>query len=241
MNATSKLVSTLALAIACAGAIAQGPELKKGLRLQTEFKTQVLESFKRLKFESTGTNIDWNFATTKFKPNGDEIYVVNPKDVNITKGFPEATHIKKIMNGGESIAYEYLRVDSTTFEYLGNVTTELSHNLVKYNDSQLLLRLPMSVGDKFTDAIEMHPGNTALVETEFVASGNLILPFGTFQNVALIKTTYDYGVIEYKWYQVGEGLRLLLASIDHPDYNYTVAFRNDFGSFAANTDAPFNK
>ncbi|MBK8846042.1 MAG: hypothetical protein IPO27_05475 [Bacteroidetes bacterium] len=191
--------------------------------------------------KATGNNIEWNFAASKFKPNGDEIYVVNPKDVSVTKGFPEATHVKKIMNGGESVAYEYLRIDSSTFEYLGNVTTELSFNLVKYNDTQLLLRLPMNVGDKFTDAFEMHKGNTALVQTEYVASGSLLLPFGTFQNVVLIKTTYDYGVVEYKWYQVGEGLRLLMASIDHPDYYYTVVFRNDFGSFASNTDSSKNK
>lgn len=211
---------------------AQAPEFLAGTTLQPEFKTTVFESFKPIRFETTGENLTWDFSKTKFKANGDEVYVVNPKDVNINKSFGEATHVKKIMNGGESIVYEFLKVTADKMEYLGNVVTDQSFNVVKYSDPQTIMKLPFKFGESFNDILESNVGNPIIVSTSYEAYGTLVLPFGTFHNVALLKCVYDYGVTEYKWYQTGPFVRLLATQVQHPDYIYTVAFNNDLAPHA---------
>ena len=229
------IISTAVTMLILSNANAQAPQFLSNTKIQPEFKTMVVETFKPLKFETKGENVIWNFGKTKFKANGDEVYVVNPKDVNINKSFPDATHVKKVMHGGESIVYEFLKIQGDKYEYLGNVVTDQSFNVTKYSDTQTILKLPFSFGETFNDVFESNVGNPLIVTTSYDAYGTLILPFGTYTNVALVKCVYDYGVTEYKWYQTGPYIRLLATQVEHPDYTYTVAFRNEL-SPAANSD-----
>jgi hypothetical protein len=121
------------------------------------------------------------------------------------------------------IDYQYFVVSSAGIATAGSYAPSSEHEI--YNDTDQFMVFPFSLNDTFTDnysktnysdATTISSFQTGSRTVSFAGAGSLILPQGTFNNVALIEDvrTNSLGPNSYKyvWWDLNSGKQLLIYS-----------------------------
>ena len=66
------IISAALTVLILSNANAQAPKFLSNTKIQPEFKTMVVETFKPLKFETKGENVIWNFSKNGKPANNDD-------------------------------------------------------------------------------------------------------------------------------------------------------------------------
>ncbi|MBI2258287.1 MAG: T9SS type A sorting domain-containing protein [Flavobacteriia bacterium] len=141
------------------------------------------------------------------------------------------------------IAYEYYLINSDSLVSFGNYNISGNHEVFQNPDKHLIF--PFQYGQSFTDTYAKTNYSDATTissyqngnrTVEFVGHGTLILPQGSFSNVAMIYElrTNNLGPnsTEYTWYDLNTGKRILYYAEN--DGNLTLAYSSSSNSSSIN-------
>lgn len=192
-----------------------------------------------------GTGLSWDYSDLSANSvlgTG----VVDPSTTSNGGQFPDATHA--ITQAGN---VEYLKITDSEMTRIG---VSSAQTVISYQDGEDMLRIPMSYGDSYTDAfagtfnvsgINYYRSGTITMEAD--ATGTLMMPYGTVNNVLRVKAVESYqdsfnfagnpSVIHYEsevyiWYKPGVRAPVLsfsMVSADNPPNTFT------FGAYLEET------
>lgn len=117
---------------------------------------------------------------------------VAPSSTPYSSSFPTATYASSTLSGG----YGYVQVTSSQYLMLGIMNTDQS---VIYSNPEQLFPIPLNSGSTWTDtwaaavsASGFDMQRTGTTTGSYTSYGTLILPSGTFTNVARVQVVQDY-------------------------------------------------
>lgn len=161
-------------------------------------------------FSTSGTSNTWDFSGMFTSPTDeDTLFIVDPNSVPLGSSFPSATHTT-YENGDDS--YSMLKINSTGITFLGNVsdlTGSGGFRALVSNPELLAMPFPYSYGSSATASgyfelfetgafigeptiDSVHYRSTIGGQRDVTASGNIILPSGTFP--AILERSINFNV-----------------------------------------------
>ncbi len=186
----------------------------------------------------TGTGVTWD-ASGLTQQNGTPlIHAIFGDPSNTPNGslFPLSNYVLYDPALTSLLSYEYYTINADSLVMEGEYGANTAHEIYQNPDKRLVF--PFSYLDSFSDtyaktnysdATTISSFQTGSRTVNFSGFGTLILPGGTYNNVALITElrTNSLGPNSntYTWYNLNSGKRLLLYSSN--DGNVTVAYNTD--------------
>lgn len=185
-----KITATLLFAIGAFGFQCNGQTLTNGgsnYQLGSQFTTVSTSYFSE---GPSGSGQTWDFSTLSGTPINSS--VVNPASTPSGASFPSANIA---IYDQTSNAYQYYTTTSSVLSSLGISTTQTD---IAYSDPEDFLRYPFALGDSYTDTfaatfvsgVTFYRTGTTTVTAD--ATGTLITPAGTFNNVVRVHFVQDY-------------------------------------------------
>lgn len=184
---------------------------------------------------ASGQNLTWDFSALTGATEHN-LQVRQPESTPFADTFQDIANLSlgytpAAQQGSFPITFEFWNTTSAGVDIMGLTNTQ--NIIVLYSDPLTALPLPFSYGNTFTDtfAATYTVGNQTIVQSGVVdiqadGYGNLILPYGTIEDVLRLKITktyteqvqgttaqFDYVVTSYAWYDT---------SISYPLFNITV-------------------
>jgi hypothetical protein len=149
-------------------------------------------------FGTTGANVVWDCRNLISSTSGIDLRVDTPSGRPFANQFPSSNWNLNGSLGGTIIYNEYFVLNAENLLLLGGHTPNSYYEI--YENPQLDMKFPFSYEDSQVDAYSKTKYNAdgsvsssqvGTVTISYVGYGTLILPIGTFTNVALLKESTD--------------------------------------------------
>jgi hypothetical protein len=169
---------------------------------------------------TTGANVTWNCANlTTSVPNATLTYN-SPGGKPFAGDYPSANYHLEVNLSGTVMANEFYILNSDSLVKLGGHITGSPYEI--YNNPQLDMKFPFSFNDVVTDNYAKTSYNangsvsstqTGTVTLSYEGYGTLILPGGTYSNVAMLKKIRTNSIgpttTSYDWVKFPSGDKLM--------------------------------
>lgn len=173
----------------------------------------------------TGNGVIWNASGLTVQSGTPLLHFSfgNPSSTPNGTLFPSSNYVEYDPALTSIVSYNYYLYTSDSVSSLGSYDPSAAHEVFQNPDKHLIF--PFAFGQSFTDnytktnysnATNISSYQTGTRTVSFNGFGTLVLPQGTFNNVALISEsrTNNLGPIsyEYTWYDISNGRKLLYRS-----------------------------
>jgi|SRR6218665_208856 len=171
---------------------------------------------------TTGTSVTWNASALVQQSGTPTIHIIaaDPSTTPYGSLYPAANYAQYDPALTSLIAYEYVLFNADSLVTVGRYPSSAAHEDFQDYDKHLVF--PFSYGQSFTDnyaktnyssATTVSSYQTGTRTVSFNGYGTLMLPQGTFTNVALITevrtNSLGPGTNAYTWYEVSTGKKLM--------------------------------
>ncbi|MBK7571645.1 MAG: T9SS type A sorting domain-containing protein [Bacteroidia bacterium] len=161
-------------------------------------------------FSTSGTSNTWDFSGMFASPiDEDTLFIADPASIPFNSSFPSATHSR--YEGGDD-AFTMMRIDASGITFLGSVsdlTGNGSYKPLVINPELLGMSFPYTYGSSATASgyfelfetgafigeptiDSVHFKSTIYGQRDVLASGDIIIPSGTFP--AILERSIDSGI-----------------------------------------------
>ncbi len=173
----------------------------------------------------TGNGVSWNASGLMVQPGTPVVHISfgNPASTPNGNLFPGSNYVEYDPALTSIVGYNYHLYNADSVSLVGSYEPSAAHEIFQNYDKHLIF--PFNYGQSFTDtysktnysnATTVSSYQTGSRTVMFNGFGTLILPQGTFNNVALISETRTNSLgpvsYEYTWYDISNGKKLLFRS-----------------------------
>lgn len=161
----------------------------------------------------TSGNHTWDFSTIPYSAYVDsaKYRLLSPTSTPYAADFPTATfcmNVEFTEDGTPFNLYHYVRNTTDSFWFLGTKSPTSTFEDEIYDNPQVLYKFPFVLNNVQSDFYSFTSGDTGSTRTKYVGWGNIITPFGTYNNVVLFEEYYynsetsTWDVDYYRWTSV---------------------------------------
>jgi hypothetical protein len=198
---------TLALPLLAVGALAQ-PAILESAYLPNGTTMDVSVHSGAIPPGGAGAGQIWDLSSLTYNPVG-VIGVADPASTPCASTFPSSNMSYVVPNG----TWHYFIRTTTDLQWQGMNWPSSCVGGLTFTDPRKVIDFPFNYQDSFTDTYAGDDGSSGSVTVEYDGHGTLITPFGTFNNVARIKST-DGANVDYAWLSDGFPQYGILQTID---------------------------
>lgn len=174
---------------------------------------------------TTGNGVTWNASALLVQSGTPVVHLSfgNPASTPQASLYPTSNYVEYDPALTSIISYNYSIINADSVTSVGSYDPSSAHEIFQNPDKHLIF--PFAYGQSFTDTYnKTNYSNATTISSyqngsrtvSFNGFGTLILPQGTFNNVALITEirTNNLGPnsYEYTWYDISNGRKLLFRS-----------------------------
>ncbi|MDB5258702.1 MAG: hypothetical protein JWM14_3397 [Chitinophagaceae bacterium] len=156
---------------------------------------------------STGANVTWDYSTVTLDGSDDlNITMVNPSSTPYASSFPNSNYAYHETQGTDE-DYRYFSLTSSKMERVGSYASSAK----TYSDPQVEYVFPLTLNTTNNDTWDNDQSSFGggTYDLNCIAYGTLKLPDATYNNVLLVKVSFDEGGFldfdSYFWYDSDNG------------------------------------